>query len=200
MIAEVLQSMRKGDKSLADHWWLFVLRGVFAMGFGAITLAWPGLTLSVLLGIFAAFCLLDGIASLLVAARARRWGWALVAGLSGTSLGALTLIEPAVAAIVLVLLIGSFSVVRGLFDLAAAFALRDEIRYEWAVGLSGLVSVAFGLYLLLRPQAGALALAGLIAAFAIAFGMLLLIGGVRLRRMRAGPRHRPPVQASLDER
>jgi len=71
--------------------------------------------------------------------------------------------------------------------IVAAVRLRREIQGEWALGLSGALSVLFGLMVFVSPGAGALAVLGLIAAYAIAFGVLLVVLGFRLRSY--GTRH-----------
>jgi len=72
-------------------------------------------------------------------------------------------------------------------EIAAAIALRREIENEWLLGLGGLASLAFGVLLMVRPGAGALAVLWLIGAYAIAFGVLLILLGFKL--------HRRPAQA-----
>lgn len=173
------------DRRLLDHWWIFVVRGAFALAFGIGTLLWPGLSLLVLLSLFAAFSLLDGVATLVAAFRMRSFGWPFLAGLAGIAVGAMIVIWPRESGLALLLLIGAFAVWRGIFDVVAAIRLRRVIDYEWALGASGVVSILFGALMLLLPAAGALALAGLIAGTALAIGLLLVIGGLRLRRMRA---------------
>src|SRR5256886_10415864 len=57
--------------AVQHHWWLFLLRGVAALAFGVLTLAWPGATLLVLMAFIAAYALVDGIVALVYAFRLR---------------------------------------------------------------------------------------------------------------------------------
>src|SRR5438094_9486333 len=86
--------------AVQHHWWLFLLRGVAALAFGVLTLAWPGATLLVLMAFIAASALVDGIVALVYAFRLRamfdRWWVLLVPGLISRALGAVPLLDPAV--------------------------------------------------------------------------------------------------------
>lgn len=176
-------SLRSGG-SLLDQWWVPVVRGALAILFGALAVLWPQLTLLALLALFAAFAILDGIASLVAAVRERTWGLPLIGGLLSLAIGVLTVLWPGAAGLALAILIGAWAIVRGVFDIATAIALRRELRHEWVLALGGLLAVLFGLFLVIWPAAGALALVGLIAGFAFALGVLLIVAGIRLRRMR----------------
>lgn len=63
-----------------------------------------------------------------------------------------------------------------------AIRLRKEIQGEWALIVGGTLSVLFGVLLgVVGPFAGILSLIWLIGAYAIAFGVLLLITAFRVR-------------------
>lgn len=175
---------------LARYWWLVALRGLFAIAFGIMALAWPGVTLAVLVIFFGAWALVDGAFALVAALRGtapadHRWLVALE-GLAGIAIGALTLISPGITAMVLLMFIAAWSLVRGVLQIVAAIQLRKEIEGEWLLVLSGLVSIAFAAILMLQPGAGALALLLVIGGFAIAFGVLLVVLAFRLRKLGRG--------------
>jgi uncharacterized membrane protein HdeD (DUF308 family) len=86
-----------------------------------------------------------------------------------------------VTAVVLLMFIAAWAIVTGVLEIAAAVRLRKEIEGEWALGLSGLLSIVFGVLLAARPGVGALAVTWLIGAYAIAFGIVLLVLGIRLK-------------------
>ena len=118
-----------------------------------------------------------------------------IQGLLGISAGVLTLFWPGITELALLFLIAYWSIVTGVFAVIAAIRLRREIEGEWALVLSGILSVVFGLGLVLFPAAGALAVAWLIAAYSIVFGALLIAVGMRLRslvRHAHGARHPVP--------
>jgi uncharacterized membrane protein HdeD (DUF308 family) len=100
----------------------------------------------------------------------------------GIVAGLVTFFLPGISAVVLILVIGAWAVVCGIFEIIGAIQLRKEIDNEWLLILSGIVSVLFGLGVLIFPGAGALALIWLIATFAIAFGILWIVLAFRLRK------------------
>ena len=53
-------------ETLKRHWWVPVLRGIAAIVFGIIAFAYPGLTVAVLVVLFGAWVLVDGIITLLL--------------------------------------------------------------------------------------------------------------------------------------
>ena len=83
--------------------------------------------------------------------------------------------------LVLVFIIGAGALITGIIDLAIAIRLRKEIRNEWFLGLAGIISILFGVFALISPGAGALALIWLIALQSIATGVLFIIIGLRGR-------------------
>lgn len=174
---------------LARNWWAVALRGVAAVLFGVAALIWPGLTLGILVLLFGAYVLVDGIFDLILAIQRAthhaRWWPLLLEGLAGIVVGLLTFFWPGITALVLLVLMASWAIVTGIFELIAAMELRREIANEWLLGLSGFASVLFGVLLLLMPGAGALALVWLIGVYALLFGILLLGLAYRLRQIEA---------------
>jgi len=171
---------------LAQNWWLLLLRGIAAIVFGVLAFIWPGVTLAVLVIFFGAYMLVDGILALWAAitghvATAPRW-WLAIDGLLGIAVGLMTFFWPGPTALVLILFIGAWSLVRGIFEIIGAIQLRKEIDNEWMLILSGVLSVIFGLGVLILPGAGALALIWVIAAYAIVFGITMIALSFRLKQ------------------
>ena len=179
---------REMVRSLARNWWALVIRGVAGVLFGIGALVWPPAAVAALVLLFGAYALVDGIFNIVAAVRApregRRWGWLTFSGLIGIATGLITFFFPGITALALVVLIASWSVVTGVAEIVAAIRLRKQIRHEWLWILSGLLSVAFGVLLLVLPAAGAVALAVWIGAYMLVFGALLIGFGLRLRKWR----------------
>jgi uncharacterized membrane protein HdeD (DUF308 family) len=175
---------------LARNWWVVALRGVFAIVFGVLALIWPGLTLFVLIALFGAYALVDGVFAVIAGIAAygqnERWWAVLLEGIAGILLGLLTFFYPGITALVLVYFIAAWALITGVFEIVAAIRLRKEISGEWMMILSGIVSIVFGLFLLVAPGAGALGLTAVIGAYAIVWGILLLILAFRLRNLPRG--------------
>jgi uncharacterized membrane protein HdeD (DUF308 family) len=113
-----------------------------------------------------------------------RRGWLVVEGVAGIAAGVFTFLWPGITALVLLWLIAAWAVVTGVLEVAAAVVLRRELRGEWLLALAGVLSVAFGVLLAVRPGEGAIAIVSAIGVFAIVFGVALLVLGVRLRRLQ----------------
>jgi uncharacterized membrane protein HdeD (DUF308 family) len=175
-------------EALARYWWVVVLRGVLAIALGVLAFVWPVVTLTSLVYVFGAYALVDGVFALLSALRGggeEPWWLLVLEGGVGIGIGVLTLFAPGITALALLFYIAIWAIATGVLEIAAALALRKEIEGEWLLVLGGLVSVAFGALLIARPGAGALAVLWLIGGYAIAFGALLVLLGLKLRRRTA---------------
>ncbi len=170
--------------TISEYWWAFVLRGVVAVLFGIGAFAWPDITLQVLVIFFGAHCLVQGIVSIIAAFRSERWGLYLLYGLVSVAAGVLTFIWPGITALSLILIIGIWAIMGGVSEIVGAIQLRKEIENEWLLGLSGAASVLFGLIVVFKPGAGALALIWLIAFYAVFVGVLMIGLGIRLHGLK----------------
>jgi uncharacterized membrane protein HdeD (DUF308 family) len=170
--------------ALASRWWMLVVRGVAALSFGVLALAWPGASLLALVLLWGAYAFVDGVAAIGLAARAghagRRWGWLLFEGLVSLGAAALTAVWPGITALALLTLIAVWAVLTGVAEIVAAFELRRVLRGEWLLAASGALSIVFGGLMLAFPGAGALAVISVIGAYAIVFGALLTALGLRI--------------------
>lgn len=170
---------------LARWWWTFILRGILAIAFGILAFFAPGIGIAMLVGLFAAWALIDGATSLYTGIRTREtdrsWWLEVLEGIVSIAAGVIALLFPVLAAEVLVIIIGVWAVVTGVLQIWAAIRLRERIKGEFWLGLAGVASILFGVILFVYPAAGALSLVWLIGSFAIVFGVFLIILGWRLR-------------------
>ncbi len=170
---------------LATNWWALALRGVFAILFAILTFAIPGMTIAVLVILFGAYALVDGIFAIISAVRAaqghRRWGAFLAEGAVGILAGIVTLTMPVAIAAVLVYIVAFWAIVTGVLEIAAAVRLRRHIQGEWMLILSGIISVLFGIVCFWAPGVGALAIVLWLGVYAMIFGILLLGLAFRIR-------------------
>jgi len=171
--------------ALARWWWTFILRGVLAILFGVLAFFAPGLGAAVLVGLFAAWVIIDGIGNIIAGVRGRgqdrSWWLEILEGVVGIAAGLIALTFPVYAAGLLVLIIAVWAIVTGVLEIIAAIRLRELISGEVWMGLAGVASILFGVILIAFPAAGALSLVWLISSFAIVFGIFLILLGLRLR-------------------
>ena len=160
-----------------------IVRGAISITLGMLAVAWPGITIAALVGIFALYAILDGAANLVLGlGRAHGRSWAQVfQGVVGVAAGVLTIIWPDVTALALVLFIGVWAVLTGALELVAAVRLRKVIKGEWLLALSGVLSLIFGVFVFAFPEAGAISIAWLLGIYAVAAGLVLVTLGLRLR-------------------
>lgn len=176
--------------TLAQNWWAVALRGGAAVLFGLLTIINPGATLATLVLLFGVFALVDGALNLVAGLRRREGGGAygglLLTGVLAIAVGALTMWYPRMTAAFLLYFIAAWALVTGIGQIVAAVRLRREIRGEWLLVLSGVLSVLFGVALLAAPVAGALVITVWIGAYALFAGVLLLALAFRLRGFARG--------------
>jgi uncharacterized membrane protein HdeD (DUF308 family) len=173
---------------LSKNWWVVALRGAISIVFGILLLLFPPLVITTMVLFFGAYALVDGVSAIFTAVQNRnqaRWWYTLLEGIIGVIAGILVFAYPlfaTITAVYFVLYIVAFwAILGGIFQIMQAIELRKEIEGEIWLGLSGLLSLLFGVFLIFAPGAGILALLTIIAAYAIAFGVMLIILGFRLR-------------------
>jgi uncharacterized membrane protein HdeD (DUF308 family) len=177
---------------LTRNWWAVALRGVAAIVFGLLTFIMPGITLAALVLLFGAYAIVDGVLNLVAVARGRagaldRPRWVLVLeGVVSIGAGLVAFVWPGLTAVALVYVIAAWAIITGVLEIVAAVRLRHHITNEWWLGLSGALSIVFGVLLMAAPGVGALALVFWIGAYAIVFGALLVGLAFRLRSVRSG--------------
>ena len=168
-----------------QHWWTVALRGLFALVFGVGIVVWPGKTLVALAQLFGAYALADGILAVIEAVWAARWQmrwWPFLAeGAVGIALGVPTMVWPRIPLFGLLYIIAVWAVLTGVFEIIAAALLRRVMAGVWLLALSGAGSVLLGALLVAFPGAGVLTVVWLIAAYALAFGALLLRIALHMR-------------------
>lgn len=171
--------------TLAANWWALALRGLAAVLFGLLTFFLPGITLVMLVLLFGAYALVDGIFNVIAFFRIASHHWALlIEGVIGIIAGILTFAWPAITAIALLYVIAFWAIFTGVFEIIAGVSLRKVIANEWLLVVIGILSFLFGLLILFAPGAGALAIVFWIAAYALVFGLFLLVLAFRLRGHR----------------
>jgi uncharacterized membrane protein HdeD (DUF308 family) len=171
---------------LRRAWWVVVLRGVLALLFGLFALTWPAITALALALLFGVYVLVDSIGLLIDAFRnpdKSNRGMRILGGVLGILAGIIAIVWPGITAAALAILIGAWALITGIAEIVAAIRLRKQIQGELLLGLAGLLSAIFGVLVLLWPALGATAIASFIGVFALIYGVVLIVLGVRLRHL-----------------
>ncbi|AKU97050.1 putative membrane protein [Labilithrix luteola] len=199
--------IRAGESGLVRSWWSFVLRGLAAIIFGILAFVVPGPTLGFLIVLFAIYALVEGVFGVAGAIKEiRSEGRSLlllVNGLVSIAAGIIALAAPRLTAVALLYVIAFWAFVTGAIELVTAIRLRREVEGEWVMGLAGLLSILFGILLVMAPRVGALVMVFQIGFYAIVFGCALVGVGYRLRHWQTqlGSRRRqtPPLSGGRSE-
>ena len=173
-------------EALRRNWWTFIFRGVCAIAFGLFAWFWPGMTLLALLLTWGVLACVNGVVTL-ASAFARdghepRWILLLEGGVSVLA-GVVALAYPRFTALLFLYLLAAWAVLSGIVEVIAAYRLRKELRGEFWLGFAGVLSLLFGVMLILRPGAGALTVVWLIAGYSVLFGVVLIAWGLHLKRL-----------------
>jgi uncharacterized membrane protein HdeD (DUF308 family) len=176
-------------RSLAENWWLLLLRGIAAIAFGTLAFFWPGLTLLTLTLLWGAYSLSDGVFALWTAVSAKgaeteSRSWIALTGVVSILAGLVTFFWPDMTAMVLLIFIATWAIIIGALQVWGAIQLRKEIEGEWLLALNGVLSIAFGMIMFVRPAVGALAVVWMIGWFAIFAGCTYIALAFRLKHYK----------------
>ena len=172
-------------RSLKSESTSLILLGVLAIIVGIIAIAWPGVTVLALVILFAVYAFMDAGLQMARSFSSDSAGPVfghLLLGLVDLAAGVIALVWPAPTALVLVLIVGIWAFIGGIFEIAAAFQSGETAGTRAMFSLSGLVSIAFGVVLFARPGVGAVTLALLFGLFSLIYGVSQIVMGAQLRR------------------
>ena len=172
---------------LEKTWWIAVLRGLIAILFGIFALVNPEGAGSLMVLIFGIFLLVDGllnlIGSILYYRTAVDWWVYLVIGMLEIGVAIITFVRPEITGTVLAILIGLWALFKGLIELMAGIALRDEVRGEWILILAGILTIAFGFFALMLPFTESVAAIWMLGLYALLNGTLWVVIGFEARSL-----------------
>jgi uncharacterized membrane protein HdeD (DUF308 family) len=175
--------------SISDYWWVVLLRGIVTLLFGLAIFVWPGVTLALFIMLFATFAIVDGaiiaVHSLFAIGRDNRWWIKLLQGVAGIGAGIVAFLLPGLTALVLLYIIAFYNIFEGILQAVYGVTYRREARGSLILVASGIISVIFGVLLMLFPMTGALALIKVIGIFDVVLGLLLLLLAVDMLAARS---------------
>lgn len=169
---------------LARNWWAIGIRGAVAILFGLVALFLPGATMLSLVLLFAAYIFVDGVFGIVSAVRAarahERWGLLVLEGLVDIAVAAVAVLWPGITVVAFVFLVAFWAILTGVLELAAAFRLEFIDGRGWLI-FGGIVSVLYGALLIVAPMVGAVVLTWWLGAYALVFGVSLVVLAFKLR-------------------
>ncbi|MBW1896961.1 MAG: DUF308 domain-containing protein [Deltaproteobacteria bacterium] len=179
---------------ISKYWWAFALRGLLAILLGLVALIVPGWELYVFARVLCIYAVLDGLLAVIPSlseVAEKTWWTLMVEGLIGLVVGVLTFLGPGgigsalwpdVSSMVSLFVISSWAIVKGILEIIPGMRLPREFAGKWVLCIAGAVSVLFGgSALILRPSTGIVGAAWLLGIYAIAFGVLMILFGLKGR-------------------
>lgn len=181
----MLQLLEETMKTLTKNWWVFILRGVLAILFGILIVAWPIEGILILAILFGIYALADGIVSILFAFTHKdRRAWLIFWGIIGIAAGIVALAWPAITAAALYFVIAAWAFLAGIAQLLFTFTARTSTGNKVLLALAGVFSIIFGIFLVALPTLGALAVLWIIGFFAVMYGIYHIIFGIGLKDLK----------------
>ena len=175
---------------LSSYWWVLTIRGIAAILFGLAAVFWPGLTLVTLIYLFSAFILVNGIVDIIyglvhAGRQGINWILTLLLGFLEVGVGVFLLRNLDVAFTTFVLLIGFILVVRGIFEVVAAFTeIKRGTATRILVIIAGVISALAGIVILRQPAAGGVAFVWIFGVYALILGPVLIAMSIEAKQIQ----------------
>lgn len=167
------------------YWWLFLVRGLLALAIGVFALMFPVAALSTLVLFIGAYFVVDGVVAIAKAIQILRtdkhWWIVLLEGIAGVIVGLLMFVLPGVSLVTLALLVGVWAVVSGVLAIVSALRLRTHVPGEWLYLVFAVVSIVFGIYVLMQPATGLVYIALMISIYGFIAGVSMIALAFRAR-------------------
>ncbi len=168
-----------------DVWWVLLVRGIVAIAFGIVALAWPHVTVKALIVVVGVFWIVDGVVSAVRAIAARKyvnsWVWWLAGALVSVVCGVILFAWPAITALAFAYLVGFWAILLGVLEIIGAFQVLANGGQWIGAMVAGAISLIFGLVMVIWPDSGITGLIWLVGIFALVFGILFVIAAFQVR-------------------
>lgn len=165
------------------NWFLSSLNGILAILFGIVALAFPSVTVLTLVIYFAITVLIGGIGLSVVAFRVKNtnpnWSIILLEGILGLLFGLIILARPELTAVVFITLIGIWSLILGVIFMIAYFKVKLSPVIRNVYLAIGIISLLFGLLIIINPFEGPRAVIILIGLYAVTYGVFSIINNMQ---------------------
>ncbi|MBV8157371.1 MAG: DUF308 domain-containing protein [Dyella sp.] len=178
-------ALRKG---VGRTGWVLIIYGVISILFGLSALVWPGSTVVALAWAFGVMSLAEGIVSVFALFNrdiAISRGWLVLYAVASIVFGLLAIWHPLAVVSVLLIFLAAWLIVAGIYRIVFAIRVRKEIEGEWMIALSGVLAIVLGGLFVAYPAAGLLTIAIWIGVAALIYGVIQLVAGIRLHRVKA---------------
>jgi uncharacterized membrane protein HdeD (DUF308 family) len=171
------------------YWWLFLIRGLVALAVGVFAIAFPAATLAAVIFVIGAYLLIDGAVAVVKAIQVLRsdahWWVLLLEGIVGLVAGAIIFLLPGLSLVSLALLVGYWAIISGAFAIVGALRMRSHVPGEWLYLLFAVVSIVFGIIVLMSPATGLAYILIMVCIYAFVTGVTMIGLAFRARSLPA---------------
>ncbi len=168
----------ESESLVHDLWWMGVIQGAIAVFFGIAAIFWPGLTLLVLLWLFAAFLIIMGLAEIIagLVSIGKSGGWWLTTliGFLSLAVGVFLIRNPETTLQTFIIIAGLILIARGIVDAIRAFAGSEGTQHRVLTAIIGMLAILAGIAILAQPIAGGVAFVWILGLYALFYGALLM--------------------------
>jgi uncharacterized membrane protein HdeD (DUF308 family) len=175
-------------------WKMLLVRGVIAVLFGIVAIAWPISTAIALALLWGFWALFDGIGSLVQAFQPESRGgrvWLVIMGLVALVAAFFAIFSPAMTAVALTWILGIWLIVRGVFEAIGAFSSSSQLP-RWLLLVGAALSLILGLLFVFNPGRAVVAIAVWLGVAAIIWGGVFVAMAIAIRHDLTSLEHPAP--------
>ncbi len=186
--ADLARAKDIDKKILARPWWEMVIGGILIMVMGIIAMVYPDITIGIIILLFGAILLVEGIfliiGSFAVKAEDPMWVMLLIGGIISLIIGAAILAWPDITAKLVLWLFAIWAIVVGMINLVWAVKTRKDadVAGKPAHAVFGIIGITFGIIAFAWPEATIMSIVWIVGLFATLMGILLMIAGFMARK------------------
>lgn len=172
-------------EQMQKKWGLLLIRGILIVIFGLIALFSPGIVLMTLLVYFGIFAVFSGLFLIIegFGIKEEDQGMRILEGVISIFFGLLFIIMPEFVLDSVMILIALWAIIGGIMQVFHALRLRKHVANEWLEILNGIITLVFGILVLLNTRAGAQAITMFLGIFAIISGLLMIGLSFKVKKM-----------------
>lgn len=182
-------------EALKNKWFLLMANATIAIIVGLIFLFVPEQTLATIGFAAGIIVLLSGLflvfGAFSYAKKGQNMFFWLIEGLINLSLGIILIINPAWLIEFLLILIGLWALILGIYQLYTGFAHAKEIKNATLLKINGLAAAVIGLILLLKPEMVASFIVQLLGVISVLIGAIMMYFAFLLKKVAKNVN--PPV-------
>ena len=171
-------------QDITSKWWTFLVRGIVALALAVAVFMYPSATASALVYIVAAYFIIAGVAEVaggFAVTGIGQWWLLVLTGAMSIFLGFIMLTQPGMGPLALAYLVAVYAIFNGVAEITSGIQLRDVMdNAGWMVFL-GIVTLALGIYIIVNPSLGVVALVYAIGIYAVIAAIALFVFAFRLK-------------------